>query len=132
MNGDIALQDVAKLFSLMRIVGVCFPAWLQCQKNRLHHVLLCVGNDPFDLIFQFQIVLFKVICLSKDDLLLRSLVKELSDGGPKACLLYTSNHVVSIPFDNRQLELGYLYPMDRGLSDYAKEYLEYFKKRINF
>ena len=41
-------------------------------------------------------------------------------------------NVVSIPFDNRQLELGYLYPMDRGLSDYAKEYLEYFKKRINF
>ena len=43
-----------------------------------------------------------------------------------------AHHVVSIPFDNRQLELGYLYPMDRGLSDYAKEYLEYFKKRINF
>ena len=43
-----------------------------------------------------------------------------------------AHHVVSIPFDNRQLELGYLYPMDRGLSDYAKEYLEYFKKRIKF
>lgn len=43
-----------------------------------------------------------------------------------------AHHVVSIPFDNRQLELGYLYPMDRGLSDYAKEYLEYFKQRINF
>ena len=105
MNGDIALQDVAKLFSLMRIVGVCFPAWLQCQKNRLHHVLLCVGNDPFDLIFQFQIVLFKVICLSKDDLLLRSLVKELSDGGPKALQGKTFNEALYKAFEGAGIRL---------------------------
>ena len=37
------------------------------------------------------------------------------------------HHVVSIPFDSRQLELGYLYSTDRGLSNFAKEYLEYFK-----
>ena len=42
------------------------------------------------------------------------------------------HHVVSIPFDSRQLELGYLYSTDRGLSNFAKEYLEYFKERISF
>lgn len=43
-----------------------------------------------------------------------------------------SHHVVSIPFEGRGLELGYLYSADRGLSPFAEEYLEYFKKRIDF
>ncbi len=43
-----------------------------------------------------------------------------------------SHHVVNVPFDGSELKLGYLYSTDRGLDAFAKEYLEYFKARINF
>lgn len=43
-----------------------------------------------------------------------------------------SHHVVSVPFNSSELELGYLYSADRGLSTFAEEYLEHFKARIDF
>ena len=84
MDGNITLQYIAEFLSLMRIIRISFSAGFQGEKDRLHHVFLRIGNDPFDFIFKLCIVFLKVISFSENDLFFRALIEELADRGSKA------------------------------------------------
>ena len=81
MDGNITLQHVAEFLSLMGIVRIGFSAGLQGEKDRLHHVFLRIGNDPFDFILKLCIVFLKIIGFSENDLFFRTLIEELADRG---------------------------------------------------
>lgn len=42
------------------------------------------------------------------------------------------HHVVQIPFKNTRITVGYLYSLDRGLSDISREYVEILKEKLDF
>ena len=83
MDGNITLQYVAEFFALMGIIRIGFTAGFQGEMDRLHHVFLRIGNDPFDFILKLCIVFLKVIGFSEYDLFFRAFIEELADRGPK-------------------------------------------------
>ena len=84
MDADASLQHIAEFLALVRVVRVGRAPGLQGDEDRLHHIFLCVGDDPADLIFQLRIVFFKIIRLSEYDLLLRCFIKKLTECGAEA------------------------------------------------
>ena len=50
MDGDRALEHVAKFLSLMGVMGTGGAFGLQGKKNGLHYMLLGIGDDPFNFI----------------------------------------------------------------------------------
>ena len=74
---DAAGQYVTEFFSLMRVVRVSRASFFQCNTDRLHHIFLCIRDDPFNPVTESFICFFKIIGFLKADLVIIRVIKKV-------------------------------------------------------
>ena len=84
MDGNASLEHITEFLAFMGIVRISGAACLQRQQDGFHHVLLCVGYDPFDFIIQVCVDFLKIILFSEYNLFIRGFGEEIADGGAQA------------------------------------------------
>ncbi len=68
----------------MRELGLGNAVWLQSHQNRLHGVLLCIGDKPFNLVAEFLHILDEIILLAEYNLLWFPVSEEFRRGRAQA------------------------------------------------
>ena len=76
-DGDRAGQHIAEFLPFVGLVGIGGTAGIKRHADGFHHVLLCVGNDPFHLIVKFRVGLLEEVLAVKDDLLIVVIAEEI-------------------------------------------------------